>query len=310
MQKFKISMLILFLPCVIKTDFNTLWYDMQSNLKELFADEQQTNATNLIHQRWHEKRQHIIKVLQGKPKPNFLREPCIAVNMVVGQVSSADLNFVKNKTKPTTRAALEAYNETNFGGLSSTCRSMNCAPDSLRQMYFMARILDNSTTPSINRIVELGGGYGSLARIAKSVLPDVTYIIIDLPEILALQNLFLKGSLPEASIEIHRSLPETFKKGSIHLIPHYLLPELDIKSVDVFVSIVALSETSQEMQNTVISKSFYNAKMCYVMGQKRHQYFLAPTHIIQNIKDNYPNAILSDYTHTYGGLYEIMGQHA
>ncbi len=44
------------------------------------------------------------------------------------------------------------------------------------------------------RVLEIGGGYGALARVFKLAYPRVTYVIVDLPESLFYARCFLKCS--------------------------------------------------------------------------------------------------------------------
>ena len=48
-------------------------------------------------------------------------------------------------------------------------------------------------------VVEIGGGYGGLARIVKLAFPSVKYVVVDLPEINAIQTYFLRRCFPNSS---------------------------------------------------------------------------------------------------------------
>lgn len=56
--------------------------------------------------------------------------------------------------------------------------------------------------PEAPKILEIGGGYGGLARLAKLLWPECTYTIVDLDESLKCSGLFLKQSFPNASIHL------------------------------------------------------------------------------------------------------------
>lgn len=291
--------------------FNELWSQMQKAHTLLSAKEESSDNKYLVQQIWMELRQPIIKHILGEPDEYFL-SGSIAGTMVAGNVSGASQGYILNESSVGTREKLAAFKDTDFGGRSKICQTvsaLNCSSDSLRHLYFMARILDNREKP-IHRMVEIGGGYGCLARIAKFIYPEITYIIIDLPEVLAIQKLFLQGSLSNTEIKVHTKAPRGFTKGCIHLVPYYVLPDLEIKNVDVFISVVALSETSEAMQNIVIKKQFYNAPICYVMGQKKHPRLLDEIKIVNAVKWFYPHHSYQPYNHYYGGCYEIMGMHS
>ena len=46
-----------------------------------------------------------------------------------------------------------------------------------------------------NLILDIGGGYGGLARLLKNIYHDSTFIIIELPELCMLSAYFLKETL-------------------------------------------------------------------------------------------------------------------
>lgn len=60
----------------------------------------------------------------------------------------------------------------------------------LVHLYFYMRITHNYHGP-IGKILEIGGGYGSLARIFKTLHPEIEYTILDLPESLVRSGGFL-----------------------------------------------------------------------------------------------------------------------
>ena len=124
---------------------------------------------------------------------------------------------------------------------------------------------------------------------------------------LAMQSMFLKGSMNGQNVKVHTEAPEELQKGSINLIPYYLIADLTFDKPDVFISVVALSETSEAMQNIVISKKFFGADMCYVMGQKEHPRLLDKNKIVNALDWWYDHREYSNYDHYYGGCYEMMG---
>lgn len=93
-------------------------------------------------------------------------------------------------------------------------------------------------------IVEWGGGYGNMARLARMINPDITYIIIDTPVFSCLQKHYLGD---EAEL-VFRSDIQQFEKGKTHLMPVGLITQVndDIwEGTDLFVSTWALSESTE-----------------------------------------------------------------
>jgi len=67
---------------------------------------------------------------------------------------------------------------------------------------------------------------------------------------------------------MHSEAPTEYTPGAIHLLPVFLLDHLktEIKT-DLFISTFAITETTEILQKTVINKNFFNASMCYIVGQ-------------------------------------------
>ena len=96
--------------------------------------------------------------------------------------------------------------------------------------------------------------------------PEVTLVLIDFPELLSLQYLYLSSSLPDAQIVVHSTIPETLQEGAIHLVPVFLIKDMSFQA-DAFISTFALSEATPYLQNLIIEKKFFNASICYLAGQ-------------------------------------------
>ncbi len=71
----------------------------------------------------------------------------------------------------------------------------------LTHLYFYLRTTGElKPGQKYSRIVEIGSGYGALARIFKTMLPDTTYVLIDLPESLFYAQVFLQSNFPDAKV--------------------------------------------------------------------------------------------------------------
>ena len=111
-------------------------------------------------------------------------------------------------------------------------------------------------------IFEWGGGYGNMARIIRKMNPSVTYTIIDLPELLALQYVYL------ASIEGEENLHIVQPADAPQLVPgkiNFLSSDFAVHKggalvCDSFISTWALTESPQDSQNFVQEKKFFGAK--------------------------------------------------
>jgi SAM-dependent methyltransferase len=72
---------------------------------------------------------------------------------------------------------------------------------------------------SIRRVLEIGGGYGRMAYLMRSLFPEVQYIILDIPPALAVSQNYLSAVMPEDNIARFGKTP-TLDRPHCFLLPH------------------------------------------------------------------------------------------
>lgn len=141
---------------------------------------------------------------------------------------------------------------------------------------------------SANTIVEFGGGYGNMARIIRRMNPQATYIIIDLPELLSLQYVYLGSLEGENAINIIDSDKLSIIVGKINLISSELLIAVNFQlKCDAFISTWALTECPEYIQQYVFKNSFFSAKNVFIascIDQNNSLKELVGDHILKNIR--------------------------
>lgn len=110
-------------------------------------------------------------------------------------------------------------------------------------------------------IIEWGGGYGNMARIIRNMNPGITYTIIDLPELLALQYVYLTSVEGEGCINVNNVQDQIrIVPGKINLISSHHLYNRDIElKCDGFLSTWAITKSPRNAQSYVMSKKLFNA---------------------------------------------------
>jgi hypothetical protein len=213
-----------------------------------------------------------------------------------GWTSSQDYEvyFLENCLSPETQKIMTRLSDTQFSGLPFECQKFNCSTNTLVHWYYVARTLEVLRNQQIKSVIEFGGGYGNLARTFKMAEPEATFVIIDLPELLAIQYLFLSSTLPETTkIIVHSQPTNSLETGAIHLIPSYIVEKCDLKS-DIFISTFALSESSKDCQNVIANKNFFNSRLSYIVGQLEGWHDLNLTHhsfVHKAIRNQYKTVI-------------------
>jgi putative sugar O-methyltransferase len=267
----------------------------------------------LVHWDWQNKRKTLQQLILGQPNENFLSHPTIQGTMVrkeYGNAQQYEESFLMQNTNEYIHLLINRYQETYFGGQKCECKHYNWTVNSLGQMYYLIKALtfdDINNKPESSRIIEYGGGFGNLARIAKLIFPNVTYIIIDLPEICAIQSLYLRKTV-DSKILVHTKIPSTWESGAIHIVPIHLLPKITLNNIDLFISGFALTESTPYSQKQVIKKNFFNALRCYIVGLAKSPKWISITPLIQAIQKEFSTKNTPYHASTATVLfYEICG---
>jgi hypothetical protein len=117
----------------------------------------------------------------------------------------------------------------------------------------------------VSSVIEWGGGYGDMARLIRRMKSGVTYSIVDLPEIAALQYVYLAAI--EGEDAVHVVVPDTGLpvNGKINLISAYDMPRIAERwNADAFVSTWAITESPAEAQTSIAEKRFFGAERVLV----------------------------------------------
>ena len=133
--------------------------------------------------------------------------------------------------------------------------------NSIHHLYHMSRYKRRTkkTPAAASRVIEWGGGYGNFCKLVCK-LPNSqlkTYTIIDLPEISALQWIYLSSVFGEDKVNIVAGSNKV-EEGKINLVSIPNLDKVD-SGYNLFVSTWALSESPVEMHQFVEGKNWFNA---------------------------------------------------
>jgi len=126
---------------------------------------------------------------------------------------------------------------------------------SLRLLFhsiMVDNLLNNITLPKRPVIWEIGAGYGGLARILKSYIPNSCHILLDLPETLTYASYFIAYNFPDKKIaylsDIIDRLDEFDRlivEYDFILIPPWVSPYIPNSSVDLVIDTYSMSEMSK-----------------------------------------------------------------
>ena len=227
------------------------------------------HAAEYVHPLWQKARPKFAFLFSDGQLENFLKHSEVAHQFCrggFGPPQQFELNYLRTRPRAFWDLA-RRYKESSVGSPSLDCAELKISANSLGMLYYFTRIAEVGDLNSIRRIVEFGGGYGCLSRVFQELLPaPPTYVIVDLPEMLALQYYFLRASSPSRRVVAHHTAPKSLDPGATHLVPVQHAKSLAIEP-DLFVSTFALSETPQHLQKGLRTNIFFGAKSLYLVGQ-------------------------------------------
>ena len=126
--------------------------------------------------------------------------------------------------------------------------------DFLNRIMWLERV--SQTVPVLEKplvVMELGGGYGALVRAIKLRNPGARFILVDIPESLFFQEIFLRNAFPDAGFQYLGDFAEVPAPTSDFVfVPNKMLDGLKGFPVDLFVNTNALGE----MPNPIVQGWF------------------------------------------------------
>ena len=140
-----------------------------------------------------------------------------------------------------------------------------------------AGLLDDLAAEQNNRkiVVEIGGGWGGFAYQLKTLFPEITYVIIDLPQAFLFSAVYLKTLFPAAKTFIHGDQPATSwiddpKAHDFIFLPHYLIENLKLDDIFLVINMVSFQEmTSAQVDNYVGKAAQLGCPNLYSLNRDR-----------------------------------------
>lgn len=163
-------------------------------------------------------------------------------------------NFIDRDDQGLSRADLVALAETSIGtppAVPIADYEMRLDWNDVSQVYFALRIEELFNTvsrPHAGRpiFLEIGGGYGALSAKLRKLIPDLRCIIIDLPEVSAVQHYYLSQADPTAVIlgasDVESGVEIDLEKADYLLLPPEMSADLPPGVADIAANIRSFME--------------------------------------------------------------------
>jgi hypothetical protein len=123
---------------------------------------------------------------------------------------------------------------------------------------------------------EIGAGWGGMAYTLKTLCPNVTYVITDLPELFLFSAVYLQSAFPQARIGFYGDAPlEELMRMDLDFLftPHTALEELALPRLDLTVNMVSFQEMTSDQVEGYVERSYeLGSRYLYSLNRDRSHY--------------------------------------
>lgn len=175
-----------------------------------------------------------------------------------GLMFQSDISITNEEIKIIDEKLIDKITEHKISNLNFEINDKKLSTNTIHHLYHIKNFLNNKINE--NKIVsalEWGGGYGNMCKLSFEIFEDLkTYTIIDLPEFMLIQYIFLSSYFGKDNVRIINNLTEI--KEGINLISVNNINNVQVAKADLFISNWALSESTLYCQELAENNGFLN----------------------------------------------------
>lgn len=227
---------------------------LRGEFAERYAAARRFDAPRLVEPEWRERNAELEEALLPAPPTGFLREPAILYSMFLGErYAAAELAAIERLRDGDGLDGL--LEEDPVGEPPSTANLIHHLHHLLR-----FRQETGAEPAALDRIVEWGGGYGSMARLFARLRGDeLAYALVDTPLFATVQWLYLSSVFGPQRVDLRlEERPIEPQAGRFTVVPLGLWQRLP-RDAELFVSTWALNESAAEAQRAVAASGWFGA---------------------------------------------------
>lgn len=217
------------------------------NSIELNVDEK------VIKKEWDKNRINFRNKLKSDFDYNFLKNKDIA-----GLMFQSDRNLAMKELETLDKELLNKVIEYNFSNPNLEIGDKTISTNTIHHIYHVSRYLKyKKEKPKIKSALEWGGGYGNMAKLFFQIFEELeSYTIIDIPEFIVVQKLYLASYFGEENVRIINDIKDI--KSGVNLISVNDALNMKFQYNDIFISNWALTESSLYCQEFAEKSGFLN----------------------------------------------------
>jgi hypothetical protein len=125
-------------------------------------------------------------------------------------------------------------------------------------------------------VLEIGAGWGGFAYAFKTLFPDTTYVIVDLPELFLFSGTFLPTAFPDARLAFYGDEgwdPGAVASADFVFVPNTALSELQLPQLDLAVNMVSFQEMTEAQVDEYVRRAYeLESPFLYSLNRDRSLY--------------------------------------
>jgi len=142
----------------------------------------------------------------------------------------------------------------------------------------------NRSKSEAQSILEIGGGYGGLARCIQKYKPNAAYVIVDLEETLFFSMCYLKEQLPEKQLYlVNNSDALRLEPNSVYFVPQHRVDMLDNLRFDLTISQQSLQEMTATQVQRYLNWIHQHCDHFYSCNINDHGVLASEKQIVKNL---------------------------
>ncbi|MBT3266636.1 hypothetical protein HN371_05740 [Candidatus Poribacteria bacterium] len=200
------------------------------------------------------------------PPTDFLQNPSLRWAMVSDNAHTFAAELPELERAYDTEHLLAVLEEDIVGAPILGLAKYHTTLNSVHHAYHTHRFIDATGCDprDVDSVVEWGGGYGSLAKIfLRWAQRPVTYTIIDIPLMSAVQWLYLSCVLGPEQVTFVDSLDTPIEEGKVNILPVGLAEER-APDAELMISTWALGESSKRAYELVLERNWFGADRLFL----------------------------------------------
>jgi FkbM family methyltransferase len=220
-----------------------------------------------VHAIWSQARHALRKYIVENDWRDFLSHPVCKHMFFRGRWGAGqDQELAALSSSAFGRKLLETHRDPKAGAPRLSEKLPQLSTNMLGMLYYLQRVHEQCDATLPQRVIEVGGGYGAFALAYMRQNPTAAYVIIDLPEMLAIQHYFISLAMPERRITFAAGMDAQPEPGQILLLPASRVDQVPL-SCDLLFSTFGFSELPREFQKQIESTGYFDASWIFLAGQ-------------------------------------------